>query len=291
MATELESLRGQLLGIANTRDGAGAYLFAGFNESGAPFALSASGATYSGDDGERQLEVAPQRQLAVTVSGARVFMRVADGNGVFSVSAAAANTGDAIAGPGRVVNPAALTGHQYRIAFSTASTYDVLDLTLGSAVSSGNLYLSGHPVTVAGMQVPVSGTPAAGDSLAIDPSKPQSIFATLTQVINALQTPTVNGAGVARVSNQISGALDDLDRAFDTALTARTQVGTRQAELARLQDITSASGVEYQRRLSELQDLDYATAASGLARQEIMIDANQQTFAKIAKLSLFDYLR
>lgn len=291
IATGLESLRGQLLGIANTRDGAGAYLFAGFNESGAPFALSASGATYSGDDGERQLEVAPQRQLAVSVSGASVFMRVPDGNGVFSVSAAAANTGDAIAGPGHVVNPAALTGHQYRIAFTAASTYDVLDLTLGSTVSSGNAYLSGNPITVAGMQVPVSGTPVAGDSVAIDPSKPQSVFATLTQVINALQTPTVNSAGVARVTNQITGALGDLDRAFDTALTARTSVGTRQDELARLQDITSASSVESQRRLSELQDLDYAAAASDVARQQTMIDANQQTFAKIARLSLFDYLR
>ncbi len=291
VATQLDNLRGQLLGIANSRDGAGAYLFAGFNESGAPFALTATGASYAGDDGERQVEVAPQRQLAVSVNGASTFMRVPDGNGVFSVNAAAGNTGDGIVDPGRVVNPAALTGHQYRIAFTAAATYDVVDVTSGSTVSSGNAYASGNAISVAGMQMAISGAPAAGDSFTLDPSKHQNVFATLTQAINALQTPTLNSAGLARSTNQITGALLNLDRALDTALSARTSIGARQAEIARLQDITSATGIEHQRRLSELQDLDYAAAASDVARQQTMIDANQQTFAKIAKLSLFDYLR
>ena len=291
IATQLDNLRGQLLGIANSRDGAGAYLFAGFNESGAPFALTATGASYAGDDGERQVEVGPQRQLAVSVNGASAFMRVPDGNGVFSVSAAAGNTGAGIVDPGRVGNPAALTGHQYRIAFTAAATYDVVDVTSGSTVSSGNAYASGNAISVAGMQMAISGTPAAGDSFTLDPSKHQNVFATLTQAINVLQTPTLTSAGLARSTNQITGALLNLDRALDTALSARTSIGARQAEIARLQDITSATGIEHQRRLSELQDLDYAAAASDVARQQTMIDANQQTFAKIAKLSLFDYLR
>ena len=291
IATELGNLRGQLLGIANSRDGAGAYLFAGFNESGTPFALTATGASYVGDDGERQVEVAPQRRLAVSVSGASAFMRVPDGNGVFSVSAAAGNTGDGIVDPGRVVNPGALTGHQYRIAFTAAATYDVVDVTLGSTVSTGNAYGNGTAISVAGMQMAISGAPSAGDSFSLDPSKHQNVFATLTQAINALQTPTVNSAGLARSTNQLTGALLNLDRALDTALSARTSVGARQAELARLSDITSATGIEHQRRLSELQDIDYAAVASDVARQQTMIDANQQTFAKIAKLSLFDYLR
>ena len=106
-----------------------------------------------------------------------------------------------------------------------------------------------------------------------------------------MQTPSVNSAGLARSTNQLTGALLNLDRALDTALSARTSIGARQAEIARLKDITSATGIEHLRRLSELQDLDYAAAASDVARQQTMIDANQQTFAKIAKLSLFDYLR
>lgn len=291
IATALEQLRGQLLGLANSRDGAGAYLFAGFNESGAPFGLTANGASYAGDDGERQIEVAPQRLMAVSVNGAATFMRVPDGNGVFAVSAAAANTGEGIIDAGRVINPAALTGHQYQLSFTSAASYDVINVTLGITLSSANPYVSGNAITVDGMQTDVSGAVAAGDVFALNPSRHQSVFATLSNVISALQTPSVNGAGRAALSNQVNAALTNVDRALDTALTARTSLGARQAGIARLQDITSAAGIEHQRRLSELQDLDYAQAASDLARGQTMIDANQQTFARLAKLSLFDYLR
>ena len=103
------------------------------------------------------------------------------------------------------------------------------------------------------------------------------------------------GNGVFAVSaaaaNTGEGIIDAGRVINPAALTARTSLGARQAGIARLQDITSAAGVEQQRRLPELQDLDYAQAASDLARGQTMIDANQQTFARLAKLSLFDYLR
>ena len=187
--------------------------------------------------------------------------------------------------------PAALTGHQYQLSFTSAASYDVIDVTLGITLSSANPYVSGNAITVDGMQTDVSGAVAAGDVFALNPSRHQSVFATLSNVISALQTPSVNGAGRAALSNQVNAALTNVDRALDTALTARTSLGARQAGIARLQDITSAAGIEHQRRLSELQDLDYAQAASDLARGQTMIDANQQTFARLAKLSLFDYLR
>lgn len=290
IATQLENLRGELMGLANTRDGAGSYLFAGFSDGAPPFAMTSTGASYSGDDGERQVEVAPQRSMGVSANGASTFMRIPTGNGVFAVAPGAGNTGDGIIDAGRVVNPAALTGHQYQINFTGAATYDVVDVTLGSTVSSGNAYTSGVAINIAGMQTAISGAPAAGDVFKMDPSQHQSVFATLTSVINALKTPTNNGADRAAVTNSVNAALNNLDRAMDTVLTARTNVGARQAELARLQDITSANEIEHQRRLSEIQDLDYAKAASDVAQQSTMIEANQQTFAKLAKLSLFNFL-
>jgi flagellar hook-associated protein 3 FlgL len=291
IATELEGLRGQLLGLANARDGAGGYLFAGFNQGAVPFTLTPAGVTYGGDDGERQVEVGPQRSIAASVNGATTFLRVPNGNGVFSAAAGAANAGTGIIDPGRVANPAALTGHQYQIAFTGASTYDVLDVTLGTTVSSGNAYQADMAISIAGMQTSISGAPAAGDRFNLDPSQNQSVFATLTNVIAALRTPTVNGAGLAAVTNQVNAALTNLDRAAESALSARTVVGTRLAEVARLQDITGAHDLEDQRRLSELQDLDYAKAASDVARQQMIIEASQQVFARTSKLTLFDYLR
>ena len=291
IATELAGRLAQLAGMANTRDGAGAYLFAGFNDTAPPFALTATGAIYSGDDGIRELQVGAQRRIAVSANGADMLMRIPSGNGVFAVSAAPANTGEGVIDPGRVTNPAALTGHQYQLVFSSAVAYDVLDITAGTTVSSGNVYSSGTAITVAGMQTALAGQPAAGDRFNLDPSVHQSVFATLSSAIAALNAPAPTGAGRAAIANQVSRAVTGLDRAFDQVLTTRTSLGTRLSEIDILKTVTSAAYNDQQRRLSELQDLDYAKATTDFSRQKTTLEANQQTFAQLSKLSLFDFLR
>lgn len=290
VATQLENLLSQLAGIANTRDGAGRYMFGGFKDELPPFALNATGGVYTGDEGERRVEVAPQRSMEVTTSGAATFMRIPNGNGVFSARAGAANAGSGVIDPGQVVNPAALTGHQYRIQFTGASTYDLLDVTAGTTVSSANAFTPGTAIAVGGMQTTITGQPATGDTFDLAPSVHQDVFTTLRSIITALNTPTSGAAGTTPVTNQINAAVMDLDRAADNILTTRTQVGSRMAELDRLQAVNSASGIEHQRRLSELEDLDYAAAASDLTRKQTMLQANQETFARLAKLSLFNFL-
>ena len=69
-----------------------------------------------------------------------------------------------------------------------------------------------------------------------------------------------------------------------------TSIGARQTKIAHRQYIISAASIEHRQRLSELQDLDSAGAAADVARLQTTIAANLQPFAKIAKLSLFDYL-
>ena len=290
LATVLSGHLQQLASLANARDGAGGYLFAGFNDTAAPFALTSTGAVYAGDDGVRELDVAPQRRLPVTASGADLLMRIPSGNGVYAVAAGAANSGTGLIDPGRVVSPAALTGHQYQLVFTSAAAYDVLDVTAGTTVSSGNAYTPSAAISVAGMQTTVSGAPVAGDTFALDPSRHQSVFSTFAKVISALNTPVSTPALATALANQMNHSLTDLDRAFDSVLTARTGAGARLAELETLKNVTNAASDEHQRRLSELQDLDYARAASDLTRQQTLLQANQQSFAKIAKLSLFDYL-
>ena len=61
-------------------------------------------------------------------------------------------------------------------------------------------------------------------------------------------------------------------------------------ELAAYENVSGAVVLEHQMRLSELQDLDYTEAATRLMRQQTSHEAAQQSFAKIAKLSLFNYI-
>jgi flagellar hook-associated protein 3 FlgL len=289
IADDVDGMLGQLTGLANARDSGGAYLFAGYSETTQPFVTTGSGVAYQGDDGTRKLEVASGRTLGVSASGNDIFMRVKTGNGVFATAAAATNSGSGAIDSGSVANPAALTGHAYSLTFSVAggvSTYDVYDTTAGAPVSTGNAFKPGQAVVVAGMQFGISGSPANGDVFSAAPSANQSVFKTIADATAALRSGMATGARLTAVNSAMAG----LNLATDRALTVRAEFGSRMNEIAAHETVSGEVVLEHQKRLSELQDIDYTEAASRLMRQQTSTEAAQQSFAKITKLSLFNYL-
>lgn len=289
IADDVDSMLGQLTGLANAKDGNGAYLFAGYSETAQPFVNSAGGVAYVGDDGSRKLEVASGRTIGVSASGNDIFMRIKNGNGVFATAANAANTGSGIVDSGSVANPGALDGHAYRVTFGVsggATTYDIYDITAGASVSTGNAFKSGQSITVAGMQFSISGAPANGDVFTAVPATNQSVFKMLSDATGALRSGMASGARLTTVNTAMAG----LNQAIDRALTVRAEFGSRLNEVSAHETVSGAVVLEHQKRLSELQDVDYTEAATTLMRQQTATQAAQQSFAKIAKLSLFDYL-
>ena len=73
IATALQSSLGQLVGLANTRDAQGNYLFSGFQTTTPAFVQTATGAQYQGDQGQRLIQVDSSRQMAVSSQGQAVF--------------------------------------------------------------------------------------------------------------------------------------------------------------------------------------------------------------------------
>jgi flagellar hook-associated protein 3 FlgL len=82
VATQLSGTLETLLGLANTQDAAGNYMYAGFQNRVKPFTATATGATYNGDSNQQLLQVDGQRQMVVNAPGDSVFQ--AGGNDVFS---------------------------------------------------------------------------------------------------------------------------------------------------------------------------------------------------------------
>jgi flagellar hook-associated protein 3 FlgL len=78
-AKEVRQLLDQMVGLANTRDSNGEYLFAGYRTDTVPFVDNGNGTfTYNGDQGERKLQIGPSRHVVVGDSGARVFIEVSN---------------------------------------------------------------------------------------------------------------------------------------------------------------------------------------------------------------------
>ena len=293
MAQDIQAMYDELLTVANTTDGESNYLFSGFQTDLRPFAPTGGGVQYQGDDGQRLVQVASGRQIAVSESGADVFARIRSGNGSFTVSAPGSNTGNPTYSMGAVTDATALTGNQYQIVFSvtgTTTTYDVLDLTSATTILSTQPYTSGDSIAFDGMSLEVSGTPAAGDIVQIDPSTDQDLFATVSNLVAALRAPAEGPADQARLQNALTDALVNLDQDLNNVSSVRAGVGTRMRETDDHQNSSEDLSLQYKQVLSKLQDLDYAKAISELIQQQTTLQAAQKTFVDTARLSIFNYL-
>lgn len=291
LATELKGRLEDLLGLANTDDGSGNYLFSGYQSTVKPFAREGGSVAYMGDQGQRTLQVGAGRTLALSDPGSQVFQSGKTGNGRFDVAAAAANTGSGVIAIGSD-SSTATPASRYEIRFISETEFDVYDVGVDpeEQLSTGNVYASGETITVAGMKVEIRGEPAAGDVFALEPSQRQSVFKTIEDLITALETPATGDVGRAALTNSLGAAARNLSNALDSVLTTRASVGARLRELDTLDEQGTDRNLQYEATLAELEQLDYTKALTDLAKQKIILEAAQQSFVQATGLSLFKLL-
>lgn len=73
LATDLRSKYNQLLSLANSKDGQGNYIFAGYKNNTQPFTQTSGAAVYAGDQGQLKLQISDSRQVEISDSGQSVF--------------------------------------------------------------------------------------------------------------------------------------------------------------------------------------------------------------------------
>jgi flagellar hook-associated protein 3 FlgL len=288
IAVELRARYEELLALANSGDGAGRYLFGGTQDSQPPFAAAGGGIAYAGDHGQRVIAVAPGMELPDGDPGAEVFQRIRDGNGVFSTRADPANTGSAVVKAATLADPAQWDGDSYRIEFN-AGAYQVSN-SAAVVVASG-AYVPGQAIEFAGVRVSVSGAPADGDAVVVDPSATQDIFSSLRKLIAAVETPGSGPAAQAARQNAYFSAQEDLAQALDHLVDYRALVGARLGAAESSAAQREAAAVDVQAALSGLRDLDYTEAVSRMNLLMTALQAAQQTYLRVQGSTLFDYLR
>ena len=298
LAKELEGRLEDLLGQANATDGSGAYLFSGYKSDIQPFTRSATGATYNGDQGQRELQVASSRKLATSETGSAIFESNITGNGTFQTSVDPNNYtrgGTGIISPGVVKTPSAVTGHNYTLNFTVTgtpavTTYTVNDVTAGTAVASNVPYVSGQPIAFDGIQMDITGAPANGDVFNVDPSKNQSVFETMTTLIAALRGPSGTPQAGTALTNALNLANQNITNALDNVLSVRASVGARLSELDHLDSAGDDLNLQYSSQISDLVDLDPVEAISRFTQQQTTLEAAQKSYKALAGLSLFNLI-
>lgn len=288
IAQEMQSRLEELLAIANSGDGDGRYLFAGTDDAVAPFAMAGIGATYVGNGSQRLVDIGPERSVALGDSGARVFQGLPDGNGSFSVSATATNTGTLALSRAQVLDASAWDGGSYQLSVS-GGNYEVRDA--GGALVDTGAFTSGAAIRVRGIELTLAGTPADGDSFAIAPSAPQDMFRVVQKAIALVSAMPTDAAGRAQEQTAFHQALEEMDTALDRLMEVRATVGHRLGAVDATVAQIDTLDVQAQGSLSDLRDLDYAEATARLNLQMTALQAAQQSYARVQGLTLFDFLR
>jgi flagellar hook-associated protein 3 FlgL len=287
IAAQLTQQLQNLVAIGNRVDGNGNQLFAGNATSTIPFAQSGNTVTYSGSSSVRQIQIGPNQRISAGDTGATVFMNIPAGNGTFTTAGSATNTGTGSIGVGTVATPSAWIPDTYTISFTSPTAYSVTN-SAGTVVSTGNAFTDGNSISFNGIQVPMTGTPAAGDSFTVAKAGNASAFSTLSSLITTLNSTALNSA---QISSQIGGALQQIDNAITNMGNVSASVG------ARINSITSSQGAAQTLQtnlttsVSQLSDVDYAAAITQLNTEEVSLQAAQASYASIARLSLFNYIK
>lgn len=289
IVAELDVRLKELVDISNSRDSNGEYLFSGYSTQTQPFAQSSTGVVYSGDQGTRTLQTSATQRVADSHNGAQVFLDIAEGNGTFVTAAGNANTGSGVIDGGSLTDPTAWTPDTYTLTFTSPTAWQVTDSS--SAVVASGAYAPNGSIAFNGVQVTVTGQPSTGDTFTVAASTTQDMFVTLKNLLNTLNGSTVTPAQRAQFNTRMACALTQLDSALDHVSGVRAEVGARLSMLDETQSNRQDRELELQKSVSQLRDLDYAEAVTRLNLQQVGLEAAQSSYARLAQLSLFDYLR
>lgn len=285
ISTELKSIYAGLLDLANSTDGAGRYLFGGTSDGSAPFAISGGNVIYSGDQTQRQVEVAPDMFVTDTLPGSEVFLRLRTGDGRIDGQPAAGNTGTGLLMGFSVTDSTAWDGGTYTLSFGAGDTYQVTDAG-GTVVTTGT-YAKGESIAFAGVQMKIEGQPADGDSFTLGPAGSRDIFATVQGLIDTLETSPTTDTQRAVMQNSLQAAMRDIATAQSRMIDARASGGAQLSAIDDAAALREANNVTLQGTLSTLRDLDWAEAIGRYQMESTALQAAQTVFMQMQSLSLF----
>lgn len=287
IAAQLQQQLQDLISIGNRVDGSGNQIFAGTASTTVPFSQNGTTVAYLGASQTSQIQIGPNQRISAGDTGAAVFMNIPAGNGTFTTSGATTNTGTGSIGVGTVSNPAAWVPDTYTIAFTSPTNYTVTNST-GTVVSTVTNFKDGDAIAFNGVQITMTGTPAAGDTFTVAKAGNASAFSTLQSIITTLTDPTLSNA---QISSKLGGALQQIDNAITNMSNVSASVGARINSITSSQGAAQALQTNLTTAVSQLSDTDYAAAITKLNTEEVSLQAAQQSYASISQLSLFKYLQ
>lgn len=296
IAEELTQLGEELLGLANTMDSDGEFLFAGSKGRFKPFSKNEKGNfLYYGDDTQRFVRIGPRRQIAINDTGTEVFREIREGNGTFIVTESPNNKGTGVLDQGSSKGHydfgsyALIMDKKDNLNPNEPLTYKVIN-DKGEVIVPPSIFTAGNAISFEGVQMFILGEPEPGDYFVIRPSQYQDVFTTLNKLVTVMKQSHSTAADQAFMHNEMNRALASIDTAMGKVLDVRANVGTRLNGLESQQGVNEAFGIQMKELISNIEDLDFGLAVSELNIRKVGLEASQKAFVKVQDITLFNHL-
>ncbi len=303
IASELQVMLDELVGLANTKDSNGEFIFSGFQSKTKAFVNNNNTYIFQGDAGQRFLDVGLNTSIAITDSGYDIFENVAMGNGRFVTNdGPTTNTGTGIISIGEVTDNNAYVRDTYTISFVTNSlgelAYQVVGASSGQVIpplpaaspANAPAYVEGGAINFNGHQIEIKGTPNIGDDFQVTPSSSQNIFTSLQNMINILNVDINNDVESANFHNIIDRNMASFEQGLQTVLEKVSQIGSRESVVESEKNLLEDIKVQNAASMSKLQDANLTEVISKLTQVIQQMEISQRVFAEIGSISLFDRL-
>ncbi|WP_020409494.1 flagellar hook-associated protein FlgL [Hahella ganghwensis] len=303
IAEEVKQRLDQLVGILNSKDPSGEYVFGGYQGKTEPFQLNEAGAyVYQGDEGQRFVQIDAAVSVAASDNGKAIFVNVDSDNNTFYTEASPRNTSvpPAVITQGQMIDQE-LYDEFYPedlvVVFNDETNvvparpnYSIVQKSDGRPVASNQVFATGQPIAVNGVQFEIIGTPQPGDTFFVQSSEKQGLLTTVERLAAGLDDYQDTPEGRQVLTDLIDSTLANLTNAETKLLEKRSELGARLNTIESIDQLQGDVEVHTKEVLSELQDVDMAEAVSRLSFQNLILQAAQQSYTQVTNLSLFDLL-
>ncbi|NLY16261.1 MAG: flagellar hook-associated protein FlgL [Gammaproteobacteria bacterium] len=302
IAAELREREDELLGLMNTKNARGEYLFSGFQGKTQPFVRQGDGSfVYMGDEGQRKLQVASSLDIPISDNGKKVFQNVTNAARLDATYTQPAGSSLTVSSPlvQDEIAYASAPGYpdsQFVISFDPANpkNYEIVETSTGTSLQTGSMDDDDklHDTLVfAGVVVHLDGVPDGTETISIkaDPAREkQGVLDTIYQLRTALENNTDSPEGSRATRDAVAAAITNIDHAMVTIDQTRGDIGARMNIIETTQTNNEDVTLVNQAVQAELREVDYPEALSKLAFQSIILEAAQQSYVKVSNLNLFN---
>ncbi|MAA71031.1 MAG: flagellar hook-associated protein 3 [Bermanella sp.] len=303
IAAEIEQRLAALQDLMNTKDSSNTYIFSGFKGETIPFEQRPGGGViYKGDDGERSLNISNSTTVQTNDTGKALFVDISSAENTFYTRDNEANIGTGFITNGFVSDQEAYDEfypEDMIIRFNPdgfitppGPNYSVVSKSDNRPINglTGQGYKVGAELVVNGANFKIAGQPEPGDSFLLNSSEKQSVTDTVSGLVEGLRSLDDNPEESAALDNLLETTLKNLDFAQTSVSEVRSEIGGRLNTIDNIDNLHQDVDLVSQEVLSNLQDVDFAEAVSRLSLQSFLLEAAQQSFTQINRLSLFNTL-